>query len=94
MAVIHHRPAVRNVIGAAKGYASTHEVRPPRSEAPAEAGIYAQSDSHAKADSDSYHHADRNRRHYKARVGHYHRSEDDPRIVIRNGHQKRIDRSN
>jgi hypothetical protein len=92
MAVIHYRTTVGNVIAAAEGHAAAHEVRAPCVEAPAEAAKDSQPDSHAEANSEADHHADRDRCDEKARVGDHQRSINHPGIVIRNGHQKRIDR--
>jgi hypothetical protein len=92
MAVIDHRSTMRDIVVAAKSHAPAHEVRSPGVEAPAEAAKDSQADADAKADSESHHDAHRNRRHDKARISDHQRAEHDPRIVIRNGHQDRVDR--
>ena len=92
MTVVDYCPAVRNIVAPTEGHAAAHEVRAPRVEAPAEAAKDPQPDSHAEANTDADHHADRDRCDEKARVGDHQRSVDHPGIVIRDGHQKRIDR--
>lgn len=85
---------MRNIVSAAERHAATHEVRPPRVEAPAKATEDSQADADTKADSQSHHHAHRNRRHIKTRIGNHQRPEHHPGIVIRNRHQNWIDRRN